>query len=215
MHEIDAKAAKIALHQCTDGHMITVRINRIIQIMGADSAQRYAVQMMLHREIISHCPYEAKLGQLRKVNAFSFVIGMLRAYINAGLLHIQRLKYQLFMAENMPKGGQLTLCYVNNTKLRLSGSHPVADLLYTALLMLNNVLPAPDPVKVHQQVGNHIAGIGRQCEFFAVVMRRHGADNGNMLQYSFGVAAHRFPVGGNVQSPACPLHQLTSQLLLQ
>ena len=171
--------------------------------------------MMLHRKVIPHRPYEAQAGQLREIHAVSLVVWVIGAHIDTGFFYIERFKFQIFMPKNMAECRQLTLCNIDDTDFRLPAGHPVADLFDTALLMLDNVLSAPVPVKIHQKIRDHIAGVSCQRELFAVVMCRHRADQRSVFQNDFCIITHGFPIGRDPQPSAAPFHQFSPQLFFQ
>ena len=171
--------------------------------------------MMLHRKVVPYRPYEAQAGQLREIHAVSLVIWVIGPHIDTGLFYIERFKFQILMSKDMPERRQLTLCNIDDTDFRLPAGHPVADLFHTALLMLDNVLSAPVPIKIHQKIRDHIAGVSCQRKFFAIVVRRHRADQRSVFQNDFCIIAHRFPIGRDPQPSAAPLHQFSPQLFFQ
>ena len=171
--------------------------------------------MVLHRKVIPYRPDEAQAGQFRKIHAVSLVIWVIGTHIDTSLFYIERFKFQILMSKDMPERRQLTLCNIDDTDFRLPTGHPVADLFDTALLMLDNVPVAPVSVKIHQKIRNHIAGVSCQRKFFAIVVRRHRADQRSVFQNDFCIIAHRFPIGRDPQPSAAPLHQFSPQLFFQ
>ena len=171
--------------------------------------------MMLHRKVVPYRPYEAQAGQLREIHAVSLVIWVIGTHIDTGFFYIERFKFQILMSKDMPERRQLALCNIDDTDFRLPAGHPVADLFDTALLMLDNVLSAPVPIKIHQKIRDHIAGVSCQREFFAIVVRRHRADQRSVFQNDFCIIMHRFPIGRDPQPSAAPLHQFSPQLFFQ
>lgn len=154
-------------------------------------------------------------GQLREIYAVSLIVGVIRAYIDTGFFYIERFKFQIFMPKNVPERRQLTLRNIDDADFRLPAGHPVADLFDTAFLMLDNVFSAPMPIKIHQKVRDHIAGVSCQRKFFAIVVRRHRADQRSVFQNDFCIIAHGLTVGRDPQSPTAPLHQFSPQLFFQ
>ena len=119
------------------------------------------------------------------------------------------------MPKDMPERRQLTLRNIDDADLRLPAGHPVADLFDTALLMLDDVLFTPVSVKIHQKIRDHIAGVSCQRKFFAIVVRRHRADQRSVFQNDFCIIAHGLPIGRDPQPSTAPLHQFSPQLLFQ
>ena len=171
--------------------------------------------MMLHRKVVPYRPDEAQAGQFRKIHAVSLVIWVIGTHIDTGLFYIERFKFQILMSKDMSERRQLTLCNVDDANFRLPAGHPVADLFHTALLMFDNVPVAPVSVKINQKVRDHITGVSCQRKFFAIVVRRHRADQRSVFQNDFCIIAHGFPIGRDPQPSAAPFHQFSPQLFFQ
>lgn len=150
-----------------------------------------------------------------KVNAVPYIIWVVRSYIDARLLDIQRLKHQLFVRKDMPERGKLPLRYINNTQFRLPAGDQPADLLHGTFVVLHDISFLPMCVKIRQQMRNHIAGIGCKGKFLPPSVICHGTDDSSVPEHDTGVFPHCTAVRCDTQPSRAAFEQRTAQFPFQ
>ena len=70
-------------------------------------------------------------------------------------------------------------------------------------------------IEVGQQAGNHVAGIGGEAEFLALVPVGQGVDQADIVENILGIFPDCFTIGSDADTAAAALKKRAAQLLFQ